>query len=209
MQELCEDLGEVTDSMCSRSPLESFPPARASSRSRISSTSARSEAIVGTTSSDACQARNRSASSATSRSARAASLRRPESVSVNDGLEVVDVVEEAAVEVVDRGIEIAWDREVDEQERPALPRPERRRHGRAVEDELAALVAETTTSARSSSTATLSSAIALGAQLARQILAVRERSVRDDRDLGTAGDEVPGRRLAHLSGARAAGRDGP
>ena len=52
--------------MCLRSRSESLPPAFRSSRSRISSTSARRDAIVGTTSSDACQARNRSASSATS-----------------------------------------------------------------------------------------------------------------------------------------------
>ena len=52
--------------------------------------------------------------------------RRPESVSVDDRLEVVDVVEVAAVELVDRGVEVARDGEVDEQERAALARTKRR-----------------------------------------------------------------------------------
>ena len=71
---------EVTASTARRSvsvSRSSRVRARSSSLSRISSASARSEAIAGTTSRDACQARNRSASSSTISSARPASRRRP------------------------------------------------------------------------------------------------------------------------------------
>ena len=52
-------------------------------------------------------------------------------------LEVVDVVEEAPVELVDRRVEVARDGEVDQEQRPALaaaqepPRPPRGEHGPA------------------------------------------------------------------------------
>ena len=64
-----------------------------------------------------------------------------------------------------------------------------------------ALVAETTTSARSSSVATASSASALRPELSREILAVRERPVRDDGDLGAARTEVASCGFADLPGA--------
>src|SRR5438093_3396918 len=38
----------------------------------------------------------------------------------DDGFEVVDVVEIAALELVDRRIEVAWDRDVDQEQRPTL-----------------------------------------------------------------------------------------
>ena len=91
----------VTVSTTARSLSASRPrrdSTRASSDARISSASARSDAIAGTTASDACQARKRSASAATIRSAWTASARRPSSEADDDRLEVVDVVDEAAVD---------------------------------------------------------------------------------------------------------------
>ena len=125
----------MTDSTCRRSFSESRPPARASSLSRISSASARSEAIVGTTSSDACQSRKRSASSATTRSAPRRLAAAARERLLDHGLEVVDVVEEAAVEPVDRRVEVARNGEVDEQQRPALARAQRRGDRLARDDE--------------------------------------------------------------------------
>ena len=135
VEELVHDLrGERLDGAAlarSEEPSRAF--ARSSSRVRIASARARSDAIAGTTSSEACQARKPSASSATIASARTASWRRP-ATSPDDRLEVVDVVEVAAVELVDRGVEVARDGEVDKEERAAAPRAQRRSTRLAVED---------------------------------------------------------------------------
>ena len=108
----------------------STPSALRSSASRISSACARSDAIAGTTSSDACHSWNFSASVGDDRLgalrlAAAAGKRLG-----HDRLEIVDVVEVAAVELVDRRVEIARDGEVDEEQLPpacARARPSPRR----------------------------------------------------------------------------------
>src|SRR5207248_7275506 len=53
----------------------------------------------------------------------------------HDGLEIVDVVEVAALELADRRIEVARHRQIDEEERPAATPAERLRHLFATKDE--------------------------------------------------------------------------
>ena len=86
----------------------------------------------------------------------------------DDGLEVVDVVEEAAVELVDRRIEVARHGEVDAAA-AAVPcgRGAPRRRPSRVRTCSDALVAETTTSARSSSAPIASSSSACAPSAAR------------------------------------------
>ena len=62
-------------------------------------------------------------------------------------------------------------------------------------------MAETTTSASSSSAPIAVELDRPRAEPLRQLLAVRQRPVRDNGDVGPARDEVPRRRLAHLAGA--------
>src|SRR5919198_3083466 len=47
---------------------------------------------------------------------------------LDDTLEVIDVVEVAALDLVDRGVDIAWNGNVDEEDRPAAPRCHRALH---------------------------------------------------------------------------------
>ena len=138
----CSTICEVTDSTAralrvgERWPT---PPSRAR-RARISSARARSDAIAGTTSSDACHARNRSASSATIASARSASGAGASERLGDDRLEVVDVVQVAAVELVDRRVEVARDREVDQEQRAARARARSAARRARAEHEPGALV---------------------------------------------------------------------
>ena len=86
----------------------------------------------------------------------------------DDRLEIVDVVEVAAVELVHGRVDVARDGEVDEEQRPALAAPARRRA--PVSDEPAARSStETTTSAAASSSASCSSASGLGAEALREL----------------------------------------
>ena len=116
-------------------------PSFASSAARIASACARSEAIAGTTSSEARHSRKRSASSTTSRSATLGLGAAAGQRLGDDRLEVVDVVEVAAVELVHGGVDVARDGDVDEEQRAAAVRrdvagvdQEPRRSGRGEHD---------------------------------------------------------------------------
>ena len=120
----------------------------------------------------------------------------------DDGLEVVDVVEEAAVEVVDRRVEVARHGQVDAAaaDVPSAPASAAATASR-VRTWSDALVAETTTSASSSSAPIASSSTACARRRCASSSPCCERPVRDDGDVRPARDEVPRRRLAHLPGA--------
>ena len=100
--------------------------------------------------------------------------------SLHDRLQVVDVVEEDLVEIADRRLDVARHRDVDDEERPAAPRPHRLLDVRAGEDRLGRAGggdddvggAERVRRARSTATA-------LAAELPRQRSAVRQRAAGD------------------------------
>src|SRR5206468_11880572 len=104
----------------------------------------------------------------------------------DDPLEVVDVVEVTAVELPNRGVEVARDAEVDEQEPASLPAPQHIRHRRRAKHEACRVRrGDHDVDTRKF----LADAPALGL------------AVGDQRDLGTAAAEVAGGLLAHLAGA--------
>ena len=125
----------VTDSTSCAPLRRAGRRARASSVARISSAQRPQRGDRGTTSSDACHSRKRSASSATIRSARRGLAAAAGERLRDHRLEVVDVVEEAAVELVDRRVEVARNGEVDEEQRPALARAQRAGDRLARDDE--------------------------------------------------------------------------
>ena len=123
----------------------------------------------------------------------------------DDGFEVVDVVEEAPLELGDRRLDVARDGQVDQEERrspaPAEPlldiRPlehEARRARRGDDDVRAReLLGDPLERER------------LAAQTAGQLGRAIGRAVGDEGDLGAAGEQVPSRELSDLAGARRSG----
>src|ERR671923_808167 len=120
---------------------------------------------------------------------------------LDDHLEVVDVVEEAAVQRLDAGIEIPRDGKVDEKERPPLacrkcaldllPRENGVGRARRRDDDVCLLELSVDALERQRGAAE-----ALG-EGGRTV----DRPVGNEGQLGAALDEVPGRHLADLSGA--------
>src|SRR6266511_3640298 len=119
----------------------------------------------------------------------------------HDRLEIVDVVEVAAVELVDPRVEIARNREIDEEERPPLPSGQcaldvlprqdpAGRAGRGEED----------VRARESRVQLLESKGG-GAEAAGELLCTFGRTVRNEGDRRPSRDQVPNGQLSHLAGA--------
>src|SRR5581483_3246825 len=119
----------------------------------------------------------------------------------DDRLEIVDVVEVTAVEVVDRRVEVPRDGEVDEQELTAATLAERSLDGGGVE--------HVARSARGGDDDVGAGQLLLdplererlGAEPARQLLGAVERAVGDERDPRPTREEVASRLLADLAGA--------
>ena len=90
----------------------------------------RSATSVGTISRDWSQAVKRATSSSTIASALASSVERARQVLADDRLQVVDVVEEHLVQIADRRLDVARQRDVDDEQRSicaAAASPPRRR----------------------------------------------------------------------------------
>ena len=119
----------------------------------------------------------------------------------DDRLQVVDVVEEAALELGDGRLDVARNGEVDQEQRRAPPAAEPRSTCVARDHEPGALVEETTTSARASSSADPSSGSGSLPEPLRELGRPVGRAVGDERDVGAAGDQVAGRELSDLAGA--------
>ena len=194
----------VSDSTTERCSSLSRPrraSARASSPWRISSAWARSDAIAGTTSSEALPVEEGIRLAGDDALGACGLLTAACERLRYDGLEVVHVVEVAALEVVDRRVEVARHGEVDEEERGATAgalnalelgaREDRPRRARAGDDDVCVREA----------LLELVEGRGDGAEALRESLGVLERAVRDARDRRAAPAQVASGALAHLARA--------